>query len=260
MSNKQIIRIDFSSKNYDKRPIFNLLIGNLRANVLLDTGAMVSVWDTDIITFMRYFPNAQKLQVVSNIGGFGDGRIEAFLYNVGDLELHGVDGNKVVIKDFCIAVTDKPQRFSFPMILSVGVFTKSLLAFSYEKNYQIILKCDKEIRFKLHFKDNEYDKPNPENGCYTHNMDDVFAQDSDLSDIFLPKRYIFNDKNYHYTCISRWKSIDGYFVKYEIMNKDTGEKEVISAKDLKDRLKNDISFLIDNLVLTSDDKLHYQAR
>lgn len=233
----QVVQVSFDVKgmNGDLRPIFSCKIGAQKVVIMFDSGAETSVWAFPIQLLLETFPNAFKLNAKFPITGFGQGVEMADMWNVGDLVLKG-RGGSVTIKDFCVAVMPE-KRFNATLILSMGIFSKSDILFSYSGNNKyIVFKCNKEIHYKLNLLNEQIQ------GVNIHRRDTVLVQAPTYG---------------RYTCINRRRDRTGAITDYIILDRQTGQKRIVSSKQLKSMIKHK-KVEIDNLILTSDNRLLYR--
>lgn len=93
---------------------------------LVDTGAMFPVWCSTESELLNIYPNAIRLNAISFISGFGQGKEKVSLYKIPDFKL--CDGtNTIHYINLIVALLNKD--FTFDMVLSYTMFNKMNISF-----------------------------------------------------------------------------------------------------------------------------------
>lgn len=127
------------------RPLIKVCSNTSTIDCLLDTGAYMPVW-CDTIRQLQYdFPNCYYSNLVTEIGGFGEGTQFAPIYIIPDFKFS--DGKHTVhYMNMPVAVLLKP--YSFQLILSYTMFNTANISINTFSSNPAVHKIKPIIRFK----------------------------------------------------------------------------------------------------------------
>ena len=113
----------YSSVKFSRLAILNNVN---KVNIIVDTGASIPVWTDTPEMLQRYYKDAEKLNVIVELSGFGGAGEDAELWRIPEFKLS--DGNEsVTYKDLLVAVSPTEENISF--IMSFNMLTNTELIF-----------------------------------------------------------------------------------------------------------------------------------